>query len=34
MPVHIRPARRYSDWLRGWDEAEQLDFEELAQSMT
>jgi ribosome modulation factor len=22
------------DWLRGWDKAEELDFEELADSMT
>ena len=27
-------TREREDWLRGWDEAEELDFEKLAESMT
>ena len=27
-------TREREDWLRGWDEAEELDFQELAASMT
>ena len=27
-------VKEYYDWLSGWDEAEAIDFEELAASMT